>query len=210
MVGVVLAAGAGSRMGRPKGELVVDGTRLVDRAVTAFTSAGCEHVIAVTRAGVDVSGARVIVNLDPSTGMRSSLELGVDAAAELGADVVAVILVDTPGVDAMAIRTVLARRRPDRIAVGTYNGRRGHPTVMSIVLWRRALALAGPDEGARALLAAHPDLVDEIAVVGDPSDLDTAEDLRRWAARPVEPNTSNSPVDERRGARSPKGAGWTE
>jgi molybdenum cofactor cytidylyltransferase/nicotine blue oxidoreductase len=49
-------------------------------------------------------------------------------------------------------------------------------------LWRAALDLAGPDEGARAFLAAHPDLVDEVAVDGDPADLDTTDDLNRWRA----------------------------
>ena len=45
-----------------------------------------------------------------------------------------------------------------------------------------ALAIAGPDEGARALLKQRPELVDEIEVAGDPTDLDTPEDLRRYAA----------------------------
>jgi molybdenum cofactor cytidylyltransferase/nicotine blue oxidoreductase len=53
---------------------------------------------------------------------------------------------------------------------------------MGVATWRAALDAAGPDEGARAYLAAHPDLVDDVAVHGDPSDLDTPDDLRRWLA----------------------------
>jgi molybdenum cofactor cytidylyltransferase/nicotine blue oxidoreductase len=64
--------------------------------------------------------------------------------------------------------------------VARYAGVRGHPTVMSPQLWRVALEVAGPDEGARAFLAAHPDLVDDIDVAGDPADLDTPDDLARW------------------------------
>jgi molybdenum cofactor cytidylyltransferase/nicotine blue oxidoreductase len=181
--GIVLAAGSGSRMGTPKAELVVDGIRLLDRAVAALTAAGCRYVVAVVRAGVEVDGARAVINPQPSRGMRSSLQLGLDAAAEFGSDDIAVLLVDTPGVDAVAIRTVLNGVRPGRIAVGTYNGRRGHPTVMSVALWRRALELAGPDEGGRALLRAQPELVDEIAADGDPIDLDTLDDLNAWTGR---------------------------
>jgi len=73
--------------------------------------------------------------------------------------------------------------RPGRIAVARYAGRRGHPIVMAPALWAEALALAGPDEGARALLSVRPDLVDEVDAPGDPADLDTPADLARWAAR---------------------------
>lgn len=179
----MLAAGSGSRMGTPKGELVVDGARLVDRAVAALGGAGCVPVIAVVRPGVAVPGTTAVVNPDPARGMRSSLELAVAAAGEC--DALAVLLVDTPGVGAAAVRAVVAVWTPGRIGVGVYAGRRGHPTVMAPGLWREALALAGPDEGARALLAARPDLVDEVPVSGDPTDLDTPGDLAAWRSRPA-------------------------
>lgn len=178
IAGAVLAAGAGTRMGRPKAELEVGGTRLLDGAVTALRDAGCGHVIAVLRAGVAVDGARAVVNPDPSRGMRSSLELAVAAAD--GVDALAVLLVDTPGIGARAVGDVVAAWRPGRIAVGSYAGRRGHPTVMDLALWREAIALAGPDEGARALLAARRELVDEVAVDGDPVDLDTPADVENF------------------------------
>ena len=168
-------------MGRPKAEVVVAGERLVDRAVRVLADGGCDRVVAVIREGVDVPGAVAVVNPDPERGMRSSLELAIAAAGDV--DAVAVLLVDVPGVSADAVRTVLAAWRPGRIAVGSYAGRRGHPTVAAPGEWRAALAQAGADEGARAMLAARPDLVDEIDVPGDPTDLDTPEDLARWTGR---------------------------
>ncbi|WP_375479471.1 NTP transferase domain-containing protein [uncultured Jatrophihabitans sp.] len=187
VIGVVLAAGAGARMGRPKAEVRVDGVRLVDRARSALSDGGCAEVVVVARRGMTVCDARVVVNDHPDRGMRSSLELGVEAAAALAADAVVVVLVDTPGIAPAGVRAVLAAWRPGRIAVAAYDGRRGHPTVMAPASWRRAIALAGPDEGARALLRAEVAAVDEIAVDGDPTDLDTAEDLARWNARPARP-----------------------
>jgi molybdenum cofactor cytidylyltransferase/nicotine blue oxidoreductase len=174
---VVLAAGAGRRMGAPKAELRLAGERLVDRAVGVLCGC-CDEVLVVARAGLSVDGARVVVNRDPGRGMRSSLELGVAAAAD--ADAVAVLLVDTPGVGAAAAQAVIDAWRPGRIAVGRYAGRRGHPTVMAPSLWREALALAGPDEGARALLATRQELVDEVDVPGSADDLDVPADLDRW------------------------------
>ncbi len=162
----VLAAGAGRRMGTPKAELVVSGIRLLDRAVAVVSGAGCNPVYAVVRAGVQVDGALTVVNPEPERGMRSSLAVAVEAAA--GEQALAVLLVDVPGIDAGAVAATAAAWRPGRIAVASYDGRRGHPTVMAPELWREALELAGPDEGARALLRARPDLVDEVAVTGRP------------------------------------------
>ena len=178
MAGAVLAAGSGTRMGGPKADLVVDGTRLLDRAAAALTAAGCAPVLAVVRDGTEVDGATAVVNLDPERGMRSSLALAVDAAGD--ADALAVVLVDAPGIGADAIRAVVDAWRPGRIATARYAGRRGHSVVMAPDLWREALERAAPDDGARPLLKARPELVDEVDVPGDPTDLDTPEDLTRW------------------------------
>jgi CTP:molybdopterin cytidylyltransferase MocA len=168
-------------MGAPKAELVVDGARLIDRAVRAAREARCDPVIAVVRPGAEVAGAvRVVVNADPDRGMRSSLALAVESVPDF--DALAVLLVDAPGVTAQAIRAVVAAWQPGRVAVASYPRGRGHPTVMALELWRAALELAGADEGARAFLAAHPGLVDEVAVPGDPGDLDTPDDLTGWRA----------------------------
>src|ERR1700759_3756689 len=105
VAGAVLAAGSGKRMGEPKAELVVNGVRLLDRAVSVLRDAGCDPVIAVVRDGTRVTGANAVVNPDPDRGMRSSLELAVDAAA--GSEALAVLLVDTPGIGSEAVRTVI-------------------------------------------------------------------------------------------------------
>lgn len=181
VAGAVLAAGSGTRMGTPKAELVVAGRRLLDRAVTVLRDGGCSPVIAVVRAGTTVAGVRAVVNPKPERGMRSSLALAVQAATLARADALAVLLVDVPGVGADAVRAVAAAWQPGRIAIARYGTRRGHPTIMAPALWREALTDAQPDEGARALLASRPELVDEVAVAGDATDLDTPEDLERWS-----------------------------
>jgi molybdenum cofactor cytidylyltransferase/nicotine blue oxidoreductase len=176
----VLAAGSGSRMGGPKAELVINGARLLDRAVALARAAGCRPIYAVVRGGTDITGARAVVNPDPARGMRSSLALAVEAAS--GAPALAVLLVDMPDLSAAGVRQVVAGWRPGRVVVARYGAVRAHPTVMSPDLWRAAIDAAGPDEGARTFLAAHPEIVDEVEVAGDPADLDTPEDLARWTA----------------------------
>lgn len=182
VVGVVLAAGAGRRMGQPKAGLVVDDERLLDRAINALRNGGCDDVLAVVRPGV--YGPFTVANSAADTGMRSSLNVALDnvAAPDVG---LAVLLVDTPGIGADAVAAVVQhwRSSTQRIAVATFAGRRGHPTVMDRQRWAAAVAVAGPDEGARAYLLAHPADVDEVPVAGDPFDLDRPADLARWAAR---------------------------
>ena len=202
--GAVLAAGRGLRMGGPKAALVLNGERLVDRAIAALTVSGCDRVIAVIAAGVTVDGALPVVNSAPERGMRSSLALAVESSFAVHPEIagagiaslpaeprstevgLAVVLVDMPGIDAAAVRAVVEhwRSNPRRIAVGRFeDGRRGHPTVMALARWQQSLLLAESDEGARRYLSVNGDLIDEILVDGDPADLDSAEDLRAWRER---------------------------
>lgn len=181
ITGLVLAAGAGSRMGTPKGELVVDGQRLVDRATQALADGGCERVLCVVRPGVRAAGAHVVVNPEPERGLRSSLELGMNAAP--GGAAVLVLLADMPGIGAGTVAATIAGWHPGRIAIARYPSSAGHPILMAAELWREALVVAAPDEGARRYLASHPELVNEVRVDDDPTDLDTPADLRRWTSR---------------------------
>ena len=175
IVGAVVAAGAGSRMGLPKGELVVAGVRMVDRAVAVLREGGCRRVLAVVRRGVVVPDAEVIENPHPERGLRSSVELAIEAAGDCAA--LMVLPVDMPGVAAAAVRAVARGWRPGRVAMARYPDGPGHPVLMAPGLWRRAVAGAGPDEGARRFLADHPELVDLVPTAGDPADLDSPADL---------------------------------
>jgi len=167
-------------MRTPKATLVLNGVRLVDLAVSALGGGGCSPVFAVVRADVEVPGATLVVNPDPDRGMASSLELAVDAAAQAGAAALLVTLVDMPGIDAASVLAVREAYLPERIAMAAFGDRAGHPVAMSLERWREALAMAGADEGARALLAARQELIDLVPVTGDPSDLDTPEQLSEW------------------------------
>jgi molybdenum cofactor cytidylyltransferase/nicotine blue oxidoreductase len=178
VVGVVLAAGLGTRMGGPKAEMVVDGERLMDRAVRLLEEAGCDPVIVIGQASFAYPDALVWFNDAPERGMRSTLEIGImRAAVTCRADVIAVMLVDLPGLTAEGTRMAVEAWRPGRIVVPTIDGHRTHPVVMEPHLWVEAIGMAGPDEGARRFLAHRPELVDEIEVPGDPFDLDVPEDL---------------------------------
>ena len=165
VAGLVLAAGAGTRYGQPKAPVVLDGERMVDRAVRVLTEGGCDPVLVVLGAWVGhVDGADVVVNDAWPEGMGSSLRAGLQHLADTcAADAVLVTLVDLPGVTPAAVTRLV--ECPAALAVATYEGVRGHPVRLGRAHWAEAMAVAKGDEGARRLLGARDDVV--LVEVGD-------------------------------------------
>lgn len=189
--GIVLAAGEGRRMGRPKAFISVDGAWLVRRAIDAAASGGLHPIVVVLGAGVedrleafdamDVPGLRVVVNAESASGQASSLRAGIKAMGE-DVDAAVVLLADQPDVRADAVRSLTAAYREGAgpIALASYGGRPAHPTLLDRATWPSVLELLG-DEGARQLIRAHPDWRRLVEVGGKPPvDIDTEDDLKRW------------------------------
>jgi len=185
--GLVLAAGEGRRFGGPKAPHVLDGERLVDRAVRLLREAGCDPVVVVLGAWVgDVPGAHVVVNDDWPTGMGSSLRRGLDHLAPdgLGAggedpthavDRVLVTLVDLPGLTVEAVTRIAATPSDDPrevLASATYDGVRGHPVLLGRTHWRGVATSAVGDRGARAYLAEQDVTLVELGDIATGEDLD--------------------------------------
>jgi CTP:molybdopterin cytidylyltransferase MocA len=149
---------------------------------------GVDGVIAVVghEAGRVLSGAGLppdvhpVVNARPADGMLSSILAGLDAADGLGMDAVLLHPVDHPVVALETIDAVVAALRSGSlVAVPSHAGRRGHPGGFARACWG-ALRAAPPDEGARVVLAAHPEWI--TYVPGDEgcrAGINTPEDYRR-------------------------------
>src|SRR6478735_7651266 len=127
--GVVLAAGAGTRLGLgPKALLPYRGRPLVEAIAGNLLDGGCREVVVVLGAGApDVAATaeldryRVIVNQDWHTGMGGSFLLGQHAAYP--GDHLLVALVDQPGLTDATVQRLLARHRPGRITAAAYRRR---------------------------------------------------------------------------------------
>jgi molybdenum cofactor cytidylyltransferase/nicotine blue oxidoreductase len=178
--GLVLAAGEGRRFGGPKAPFVLDGERLVDRAVRVLREAGCDPVVVVLGAWVgEVPGSDVVVNDDWPSGMGSSLRCGLEYLArgrEVEVDAALVTLVDLPGLTADAVARLVAAGSTDpreALASATYDGVRGHPVLLGRAHWTGVIASATGDRGARAYLATHDVTLVEVGDVASGDDLDT-------------------------------------
>jgi len=181
--GLLLAAGGGVRFAGPAHKLLTEvrGRPLIVHALENMAGAGLAAIAVVTGAAevgaVLTPGVVVIPNPRWEEGQATSLAAGVDWARQAGFAAVIVGLGDQPSIPAAAWRAVAAVTATP-MAVATYGGRRGHPVRLHRRVWDR-LPRAG-DEGARRLMAASPELVTEVACEGDPTDVDTVEDLARW------------------------------
>jgi CTP:molybdopterin cytidylyltransferase MocA len=182
---VVLAAGRGQRFGGdiPKPLLEFDGRPLVAYAVDAAVASGCAPVVVVV-GGDDVAAAAVeatvVRNDDPDRGISSSLQCALRVLVDRAdVDAVVVGLADQPlvGADAYA-RLAAAFAEGARLAVATYGGTRGNPVLLAREFWAEAEQLSG-DEGARALFRRHDPREVPCDGTGDPSDVDTPDDLAR-------------------------------
>lgn len=181
---VVLAAGGSARFGRGAHKLLeaFRGRPLVAWAVEAARDAGLDETVVVSGAA-DLSDAvpsdvTLLGNEDWDAGQGVSLGVALDWCERQGHEAAVVGLGDQPLIGAEAWRRVAAATEA-QIAVATYGGRRRNPVRLDRSVWP-LLDLTG-DEGARQLMLRRPELVVEVACEGDPADVDTVEDLRRWS-----------------------------
>lgn len=198
--GVLLAAGAGERFGRPKALVAFHGEPLVVRGVRLLSRAGCRPVTVVV--GADATAVRtalcgcavdVVVNDDWRSGMGGSVRTGLDAARRSDAPAAVVALVDQPLVAPEAVRRLITAWRAGAvIAAATFEGRIRTPVLFDATAWDAAERAAVGDQGARGLLRDRPDWVEPVTCddLASPADIDTVADLRALTSEP-DPNPTH-------------------
>ncbi|MEH3138932.1 MAG: nucleotidyltransferase family protein [Mycobacterium kyogaense] len=158
--GVVLAAGAGTRYGMPK--VLADTGQWLVSAVAALHDGGCDDVVVVLGAAVDgvtiPHPARAVVAENWADGLSASVRAGVLAVGG-EADRAVFLPVDTPEVNAAAVRRVLDAAAGTGLARATYASRPGHPVVIARRHWATLLEMLAGDDGAGPFLRTRDDVV---------------------------------------------------
>jgi CTP:molybdopterin cytidylyltransferase MocA len=179
MEGLLLAAGAGRRMGLPKALVTDEGGSWLVRGVELLQDGGCGRVTVVLGAEVVRAGS-LLVDLDVTVtvaddwaeGMGASLRAGLRSLAGSTHDGALVSLVDLPDlVPEVVARVLAAASGPAALARATYDGRPGHPVLLGRDHWPGVIETAVGDQGARAYLADH-----DVTLV-ECSDLATGRDV---------------------------------
>lgn len=180
IVGVLLAAGSGSRFGGNKLLAPLpDGTPVGVRSARTLTGA-VDRALAVVRPEDAVlarllaeEGLEVRAFPGAAEGMGASLAFGVAAAPE--ADGWLVALADMPWVRVETARAVADLLRGGALVAAPVRGeRRGHPVGFGNCLISELLGLRG-DRGAREILARYADRVSILEVCEDGIFMDVDE-----------------------------------
>jgi len=193
--GILLAAGAGERMGnRPKCLLELGGVALIRRQIIALSGAGVDELVVVLgHHGERIAQAiqefpvTVVHNPDPDAGQVSSLRVGLRALSAR-TDAVLVALADQPLINAQDINELIGayKKRPTgaQVVQPEVDGQPANPVLFSAEV--REQILAGEARlGCKQWQAAHPEQVHRWVSTNQRyrTDVDTLQDIEALAER---------------------------
>jgi molybdenum cofactor cytidylyltransferase len=184
IVGVLLAAGRGTRFGGGKLLAVLPGGECVGAAAARNLLAVLPEVIAVVRpddaalaAALGANGVRIVRCVNADDGMGASLACAVRARAGAAGWIVA--LADMPWIEPGTIARVADAVAGGAVVAAPFHGEaRGHPVGFGKSCYEALAALTG-DEGAKSVVVSHRDRIARIDVddAGILRDIDTPADL---------------------------------
>ncbi|OQP60392.1 hypothetical protein A3860_33990 [Niastella vici] len=179
---IILAAGASTRLGRPKQLLPWQGKTLLQHAVQCALTITTQPVVVMgsnadqLAAGLNHSQVQIVFNPEWEQGIASSIRYGLQALLNRtpAPDQVIFMVCDQPFVTAGLLLELVNERQNTRkpIVASAYGGTLGIPALFEKSLFPQLLDLQG-DTGARKLIQQH---TDEVAAVPFPKgefDIDT-------------------------------------
>jgi CTP:molybdopterin cytidylyltransferase MocA len=187
IVGVVLAAGAGTRIGHAKALLRAGSLdeSFVQCACRVLREGGVKDLLVVASPdlidavrGLLDQGVGLLVNDFPARGQLSSLQVALGALSD---DTRAIVMlpVDVPLVSAETVRALIARweQTASPVVRPVSGARHGHPVVFDRVVFAE-LAAAPLSEGAKPVVRRHVSADGDLHTgdAGAFRDIDTVED----------------------------------
>ena len=188
IIGVLLAAGAGSRFGGGKLEAFLGGMMIGEHAARALAGCQCDWHVAVCgdddsplASMLEASGFTKIVNMQPEAGLSHSLALGARKAMQCEADAMLVCLGDMPFVTTAHLDRLIAAfgSAEGQACVASQNDQiRMPPAIFPKSHFPDLLALTG-DQGARLQLRDAIGVPTDLLLLAD---IDTRGDLAALGA----------------------------
>lgn len=186
---LILAAGASSRMGRPKQLLPWGNTTLLGHSIRIANAARKGQVTVVLGANADfiksnISMAEVNCAINPNwkSGLGSSLAFGIEYLTKMedGYDGILIMLCDQPLMDAKFLNRLIDQFKSGKkgIIATQYAERAGVPAIFHSKYFSELTGL-NKDFGAKSLLDQHKNDVLELDPLGRAADVDIFEEYQR-------------------------------
>ena len=184
---IILAAGASSRMNRPKQLLEFEGKTLLRRAVeTALETVFLPVVVTLganfklMKPEIEDLPVEIVFNENWQSGLSSSIKAGIEKLLEIAPDIAAAViaLADQPFVTSNHLNLFaekFVRTNCPVIAAG-YSQTYGVPALFSREIFDDLHELSG-DKGAKSMIEKHRRSLSTIALPEAAVDIDTPQDL---------------------------------
>jgi len=198
---IILAAGASTRLGRPKQLLEFGGKTLLERISETAVETELKTVIVLgsdyekIRASIKHLPVEIVFNKDWEAGMASSIGAGLKKISELepGLAAAIILLCDQPFINKESImRLVQTQKETGKsIVASEYGGSLGVPAMFTRNMFGELVVLRG-DKGAKSLIEKYKE--SDLAKVPAPEaevDIDSEEDFAKLKAF-LEEETENS------------------
>jgi len=183
---VILAAGASTRLGKPKQLLQYHGKTLLNHAVNEAINAKADAVVIILGKNADLfkneidnEKVRVVINKDWEEGMASSVRLGLDTLLKIRPyiDAVMFMVCDQPHISSLVLNELITaqQKTTKQIVTCSYGESIGPPALFHKKYFREMEKLKG-DVGARNIIQQNMNDVATILFPDGKIDIDTEED----------------------------------
>jgi molybdenum cofactor cytidylyltransferase len=187
---LILAAGASTRLGKPKQLLQYQGQSFLRHIADVAIASPCQPILVVLgaqakqlRSEVNDLPVMLVENQDWATGISSSIRVGLEALQTQcqSLDAALITLCDQPLISVQLIQQLVEQYKltNQRIIASEYAGIVGVPALFSRALFPDLMRLQG-DVGAKRLIY---QLINEVVPIAFPDgaiDIDTAQDYEQF------------------------------
>jgi molybdenum cofactor cytidylyltransferase len=182
---ILLAAGASSRLGKPKQLLLYKGKTLLQHGIQVAVDTGSKAIVAVLGANADFliketanQAIEVILNKDWNEGMASSIRCGIKYLQEKEPEVDAAIIMvcDQPYVTTQLLTDLVIKYQATGkpIVASSYENNQGTPALFDKTIFAALLELKG-DVGAKKIMKENSGIVELVKFPLGNIDIDTNE-----------------------------------
>lgn len=183
---IILAAGASSRLGRPKQLLDYKGKTLLQTVVNEALNTNCKPVMVVLGANADEIANKhqndqisIVINDGWENGMASSIVAGLSTMIKANSEINSIIIAvaDQAFIKMSNFNNLIEKHKETgkNIIASTYDETIGTPVLFKKDYFEALLALKGA-EGAKKILKQYPQDLETVVFERGGTDIDTETD----------------------------------